>query len=77
MPDIHPVPLPVGGIGGDLDYLDESGLADYYSRPGGDQTPPPKRVLVIGGGDTALDWALRLLPIAKQVILADVILEIE
>jgi thioredoxin reductase (NADPH) len=29
-----------------------------------------QRVLVIGGGDTALDWALSLLPIAKQVILA-------
>jgi thioredoxin reductase (NADPH) len=28
-----------------------------------------KRVLVVGGGDTALDWALSLLPIAKQVAL--------
>ena len=28
-----------------------------------------KRVLVVGGGDTALDWALSLLPIARQVIL--------
>jgi thioredoxin reductase (NADPH) len=28
-----------------------------------------KRVLVVGGGDTALDWALSLLPNAKQVML--------
>jgi thioredoxin reductase len=28
-----------------------------------------QRVVVVGGGDTALDWALSLLPIAKQVIL--------
>jgi thioredoxin reductase len=28
-----------------------------------------KRVLVVGGGDTALDWALSLLPIAKRVTL--------
>jgi thioredoxin reductase (NADPH) len=28
-----------------------------------------KRVLVVGGGDTALDWALSLLSIAKQVVL--------
>jgi thioredoxin reductase len=28
-----------------------------------------QRVLVVGGGDTALDWALSLLPIARQVIL--------
>ena len=28
-----------------------------------------KKVLVVGGGDTALDWALSLLPIARQVIL--------
>jgi ferredoxin/flavodoxin---NADP+ reductase len=28
-----------------------------------------KRVVVVGGGDTALDWALSLLPIAQQVTL--------
>jgi thioredoxin reductase len=28
-----------------------------------------KRVMVVGGGDTAVDWALRLLPIAREVYL--------
>ena len=28
-----------------------------------------QRVLIVGGGDTALDWALSLLPIARQVTL--------
>jgi len=29
-----------------------------------------ERVLVVGGGDTAVDWALRLQPIAREVTLA-------
>jgi len=37
-------------------------VADYEAYAG-------KRVLVVGGGDSAVDWALGLLPVAKSVTL--------
>lgn len=41
-----------------VDYI----VADYEAYAG-------KRVLIVGGGDSAVDWALGLLPVAKSVTL--------
>lgn len=41
-----------------VDYI----VADYDAYAG-------KRVLIVGGGDSAVDWALGLLPVAKSVTL--------
>jgi thioredoxin reductase (NADPH) len=41
-----------------VDYI----VSDYEDYAG-------KRVLVVGGGDSAVDWALGLLPVAEQVTL--------
>lgn len=55
-----PRPLPVGGefVGRGVDYFvtDPNDYAGHH-------------VLVVGGGDSALDWALTLEPIAKSVTL--------
>lgn len=55
-----PRPLPVGAdyLGRGIDYF----VADPASYTGHD-------VLVVGGGDSALDWALTLQPIARSVTL--------
>ncbi len=55
-----PRPLPVG-----YDYLGR-GLAHFVPDP---TKYEGERVVVVGGGDSALDWALMLEPIAKSVTL--------
>jgi thioredoxin reductase (NADPH) len=55
-----PRPLPTGG-----DYLGR-GLAHFVPDP---SKYEGERVVVVGGGDSALDWALMLEPIAKSVTL--------
>jgi thioredoxin reductase (NADPH) len=53
-----PRPLPAGG-----EYLGR-GLVHFVPDP---TVFEGKRVVVVGGGDSALDWALMLEPIAKSV----------
>ena len=53
-----PRPLPAGG-----DYLGR-GLAHFVPDP---TTYEGEDVVVVGGGDSAMDWALMLEPIAKSV----------
>jgi thioredoxin reductase len=53
-----PRPLPAGG-----DYLGR-GLAHFVPDP---STYEGESVVVVGGGDSALDWALMLEPLAKAV----------
>ena len=53
-----PRPLPAGG-----DYLGR-GLAHFVPDP---TTYKDENVIVVGGGDSALDWALMLEPLAKSV----------
>jgi thioredoxin reductase (NADPH) len=53
-----PRPLPAGG-----EYLGR-GLAHFVPDPTSYATEP---VVVVGGGDSAVDWALMLEPIAKSV----------
>ena len=53
-----PRPLPAGG-----DYLGR-GLAHFVPDP---STYEGESVVVVGGGDSALDWALMLEPLAKSV----------
>ena len=55
-----PRPLPAGG-----DYLGR-GLAHFVPDP---DKYAGEDVVVVGGGDSAVDWALMLEPLAKQVTL--------
>jgi thioredoxin reductase (NADPH) len=55
-----PRPLPIG-----YDYLGR-GLAHFVPDP---SKYDGERVVVVGGGDSAVDWALMLEPIAKSVTL--------
>jgi thioredoxin reductase len=50
----------------DLERMEGKGVYYFVKNL---ETFRNQRVLVVGGGDTALDWALSLLPIAKQVTL--------
>ena len=56
----QPRPLPVG-----RDY-EGRGVIYYVPRPG---ELAGKRVVIVGGGDSALDWALSLEPIASSTML--------
>jgi len=56
----EPRPLPVG-----RDY-EERGLIYYVPRP---SELADKKVVIVGGGDSAFDWALALEPIATEVTL--------
>lgn len=50
----------------DLERMEGKGVYYFVKNL---ETFRDKRVLVVGGGDTALDWALSLLPKARQVTL--------
>lgn len=50
-----------------LDAFEAAGSVQYYIRKRSDYTG--KRVVVAGGGDSALDWALSLSEVAAQVYL--------
>lgn len=50
-----------------LDAYEKSGAVQYYVRKRADFTG--KRIVVAGGGDSALDWALSLSEIAETVYL--------
>ncbi len=50
----------------DLERMEGKGVYYFVKNL---ETFRDQRVLVVGGGDTALDWALSLLPIARQVTL--------
>jgi len=50
----------------DLERMEGKGVYYFVKNL---ETFHGQRVLVVGGGDTALDWALSLLPVARQVTL--------
>jgi ferredoxin/flavodoxin---NADP+ reductase len=55
----RPLPVPVDHLGG--------GVAHFVTRP---DDYAGQDVLVVGGGDSAVDWALTLEPVARSVTLA-------
>lgn len=67
--------LIAGGIGAftprklplkDVDQWNDKGLHDRVLNP---QTFAGKRILIVGGGDSAFDWAVNLQGVAKSIVM--------